>query len=191
MNNRPQKPYVSRLKSISPQRGLNFLLPHGQQMIKNIYFRFLYLFSCKCYCSRWYAKYYQPAPGRLKQMAEWTWKYIYIGRKNTHISASKLGNPFRIDRNKCRTKVINLYEDYLQANAELLESVSELKGRVRLLVRPLAMSRRDFTSISGKPSFVLDVKLSRQAISKGIALVKASGKSVHVLFLYKKHLWPR
>ena len=54
---------------------------------------------------------------------------IYIGRKKNHIPASKWGNPYIMGMNNGRTKVINLYEDYLQGNAELLERVSELKGK--------------------------------------------------------------
>lgn len=55
---------------------------------------------------------------------------VYIGRKTRHVSASKWGNPYIIDEINNRTKVINLFEDYLLGNTELLDTVNELQGKI-------------------------------------------------------------
>ena len=54
---------------------------------------------------------------------------IYIGRKNAHISFFKWGNPFKINAKISRIKAISLFENYLQTNKELLDTISELKGK--------------------------------------------------------------
>lgn len=54
---------------------------------------------------------------------------VYIGRETRHISASKWGNPFRIDANINRTKAIKLYEESLLGDTKLLDTVNELQGK--------------------------------------------------------------
>ena len=58
---------------------------------------------------------------------------VYIGRQQQTrcISASKWGNPYMIgDSGHNRADVIALYEKYLAVNAELLNSVGELRDKV-------------------------------------------------------------
>ena len=49
---------------------------------------------------------------------------VYIGRP------SKWGNPFPIDKNHSREKVIMQYRDWIKTQQELMSSLSELKDKV-------------------------------------------------------------
>jgi hypothetical protein len=48
---------------------------------------------------------------------------VYIGRP------SKWGNPFIIGRDGTRTEVIRKYENWIKQQPELMNSLSELKGK--------------------------------------------------------------
>lgn len=48
---------------------------------------------------------------------------VFVGRP------SKWGNPFKIGRDGTREQVIAKYREWLMANEELLNCLSELKGR--------------------------------------------------------------
>jgi hypothetical protein len=49
---------------------------------------------------------------------------VYIGR------GSKWGNPFIIGKDGTREEVIELYRQYIMTRKDLLNSLSELKGKV-------------------------------------------------------------
>ena len=55
----------------------------------------------------------------------------YIGRGTKNIAGSKRGNPYELkDYNNCRKTVVSLYEEYIQSNGKLLNSIGELKGKI-------------------------------------------------------------
>ena len=55
----------------------------------------------------------------------------YIGRETKNIAGSKWGNPYKLkDYNNCRKTVVSLYEEDIQNNGDLLNSIDELKGKV-------------------------------------------------------------
>ena len=53
----------------------------------------------------------------------------YIGRGTNSITASKWGNPFKVDKFNSRQKVIGLYQKHIQSNPKLAKCVAELKGK--------------------------------------------------------------
>ena len=75
----------------------------------------------------------------VKNIDEWirngVGRHVYVGREvhslTRQYSDFKWGNPYRLrDHNHSREKVLELFQLYLQHNQELLESVSELKGKI-------------------------------------------------------------
>jgi hypothetical protein len=56
--------------------------------------------------------------------------HIYIGRDKGNIRGSKWGNPFTIKSSGSRQTAIRSYEQYIRKNPCLLNSLSELRGKV-------------------------------------------------------------
>ena len=57
-------------------------------------------------------------------------KNIYIGRQTPYLEGSKWGNPYTMHEYRSRPKVIKLYENHLQENMELRNSVHQLTGKI-------------------------------------------------------------
>ena len=55
---------------------------------------------------------------------------IYIGRRTKGIKASKWKNPFKINYCNSRKKAVRLFEKYIKRKRNLVNSISELKGKV-------------------------------------------------------------
>ena len=55
--------------------------------------------------------------------------HVYIGRATKNLKASKWENPFKITSTNSREQVIASYEKYINNNLDLLQCVSELKGK--------------------------------------------------------------
>ena len=53
---------------------------------------------------------------------------VYIGRQTPYLSASKWANPYPMGP-ATRSQVIHRFVEYILINMELLESLSELKGK--------------------------------------------------------------
>lgn len=55
---------------------------------------------------------------------------LYIGRANKwlNLPRSKWANPFHMENEKDRPRVLSLYEDYVRNSPELMESLHELDG---------------------------------------------------------------
>lgn len=57
---------------------------------------------------------------------------IYIGRENKwlNLEGSKWGNPFHLKHEKDRPQVLEAYKQHVLNSPELLNSLSELKGKI-------------------------------------------------------------
>ena len=55
---------------------------------------------------------------------------IYVGRSNRFAQSTKWGNPFKISQFNSRKQVIEYYREYVLSNNQLVESTSELKGKI-------------------------------------------------------------
>ena len=53
----------------------------------------------------------------------------YIGRGTEKLSASKWGNPYKVNKKNTREKVTGLYEKHIKGNKKLANSIGELKGK--------------------------------------------------------------
>jgi hypothetical protein len=56
--------------------------------------------------------------------------HVYVGRNPKGMPTAKWGNPFVVGKHGTREECIALYEGWLLENAELMASLSELRGKV-------------------------------------------------------------
>ena len=54
---------------------------------------------------------------------------VYIGRGTQHLKSSEWANPFPIGPENTRSQAVHRYEGHILSNIELLESLSELRGK--------------------------------------------------------------